>query len=158
MAKTCLIWLLAVIVAGAALAQESPKESPVFVIVPEASEVPLGSSIKIDIQIKNTTRREIDASIHVDADRGIAPAYGWDVRDSAGHVVPVKPRKNPWAGEVWFRKLAPGESLTDSANMSLLYDFDQPGKYTFQAFWRTSQQNPPLSSNRATVTVTKAKQ
>ena len=55
-------------------------------------------------------------------------------------------------GNVIFRTIRAGETLTQNLRVSALYDMRKPGKYTIQV-WRRDPQSD-IKSNIVTVTVT----
>jgi hypothetical protein len=104
-----------------------------------------GTPIKLDVTVKNISKKELNvwkASPQVD---GEAEAYAYvEVRDSAGNalsridgVTIVKNGKSYMRRKAWITRkgisVAPGKALQDFLLLSNLFDLTKPGSYIVSA-------------------------
>ena len=85
----------------------------------------------INVRLTNNSKQDIDASGGFSDLTGLDPNYVFDVRDSAGNLVPKRRYEHPElaTGHPVNRTIKPGDSLTEEQGVSRLYDMSRPGKY-----------------------------
>jgi len=118
--------------------------------------VEVGSNIEIDESITNTSHHPV----------GIEPfnGYGVHMKDVFGFSLemkdpggcPVKRRKDykPSPGSYFLPgPFMPRENRKGSNRLSTIYDFSQPGVYTFQAKLRNQKTGEVIESNIVAITV-----
>ncbi len=123
----------------------------------DASAVPAGSEITIQVQLRNNSKQIMDLSANINDLTGVDPNYQFDVRDDHGIPVPLRTYKHPElaTGHAIIRSLSPGETVEDSEPISRLFDMRRPGKYSIEVSRRISgeAQGATLKSNRIFITV-----
>jgi len=160
--------LLALSVLGAASGGVSMQVGPpAFDLTLSLSEtvIKAGSEARLRIVLRNTSPKELSitkANVEDEAET----QYAIDVRDSRGRPVALtkygrarlnRDPDNRFMISVVVCSLKPGETLTDVAVITKLYDLGRPGKYTI----RVAREVPVelgkgrVTSNPITITVTR---
>jgi hypothetical protein len=124
------------------------------------SEFRVGSKVWIAITQANTTNHTIDCSGL--ARNGIDTFYFYDVRDEDGNPAEklVRPHMGLDAGQPTWCSILAGGSHLDEEQISRIYKFDRPGRYTIQVSRfdpeiKDDQGNPlKVLSNTITITIT----
>jgi hypothetical protein len=157
---------LVVAASGGVFAQVAP---PPFSLTLSSSEkvIRVGSEARLEIVLKNTSIHEFSIATSNLKDRAESH-YLIDVRDSKGRPVP----DTEYAHTVWnlnskpttlfvfseiVDTLKPGETMTDVAVITKLYDLTRPGKYTIRVsrkIWKELGKGT-VKSNPITITVIK---
>jgi len=155
---------LAVVASGAVCAQVAP--SPFSLTLSSFVKViKAGSEARLEIVLKNTSNHEFSITKSNAEDRAESHYY-IDVRDSKGRPVPdteyahtvsnlnSKPTTQFVFSEV-VHTLNPGESLSDIAVITKLYDLSRPGEYTIIVSRKISRElgKGTVKSNPITITV-----
>jgi hypothetical protein len=134
----------------------------------ELNVVQAGAPVKVKVVTTNTSNQQIDFYVNPASDRA-----GWvfkvDVTDENGNAPPdtrlgrvfkYNEKKSPdsgvgtfLVGKGAFISLQPGESVTDVTDVSTLYDFSVPGKYSIQV-QRFTDNDVLVKANTVSVTIT----
>lgn len=130
--------------------------------------VQAGDAVNVKVVNKNISQQTLNLWIDSNADQ-IGWVYRVNVHDQNGATPPDtkfgrmfryneegSPNVGPGtflASSGGFHALQPGETLTDIIDVSRLYDFSQPGRYTIQVL-RYDANNIIVNSNPLTITVT----
>jgi hypothetical protein len=133
-----------------------------------ASAVPdvvqAGAPVKVTVITTNISSQQID--FYVNTSERAGWAYGVDVRDENGNTPPdtklgrtFKYQKSPNVGPGTFltmngafSSIQPGAATSDLIDVSTLYDFSLPGKYSIQ-MQRFGDHDVLVKSNTITVTI-----
>jgi hypothetical protein len=128
-----------------------------IVITAAQATVKVGSEVRVDIQVKNTS----DANIMLDS-LG-SPSYDMDVRDSKGQQAPETERmrkihapQDPSTrleGSFVVPILPPGQSIQHYLSVDKFYDMSKLGKYTIQLEGTDHFTKKSVKSNTITVTL-----
>jgi hypothetical protein len=145
---------------GFAFAQTAVAPQPFTITVTAATaSVAAGSPVSLTVILKNMSKEPLDDSGSWDDRTHLDPNFKFIVQDAQGRPVPKRIFKHPEfrTGSPLNRTLAPGESVTEEQEVSRLYDFSEPGKYTIQVAMRIPKElgSGMVASNSVTVTVTK---
>jgi hypothetical protein len=128
-----------------------------IVITAAQATVKVGSEVRVDVQLKNTSDVDI---VFGDLSRSI---YDMDVRNSKGEQAPETERMRKihtpeqtgarFEGSIISDKLEPGNTVEEYISVDKYYDMTKPGKYTIQ-FQRTDRlTKKTVKSNTITITV-----
>jgi hypothetical protein len=147
--------------------QAGPKVNASFSIVIAGAQEPVkvGSEVKVEIVLKNTSDHELT----IGKTNAVSQAefhYLVEVRDDQGRSAPdteygrrvfgreTKKRTILYWGEAYFT-LKPNQTLEDEAVASKLYDMSRPGKYLIQVSRVVPKElvGGVVKSNAVTVTV-----
>ncbi len=127
------------------------------------------SPIEVEVIVTNVSGQVFTYVKQAVADPG-GFDYKFDVRNEKGSTPPdtrfrraLKGREDtdyltpetPLQGSLVYRELQPDQTLTNTVNVSRLYDFKEPGKYTIRAKAFDNKSKTFVGSNSITVTVTK---
>lgn len=142
-----------------ALAAQTNPENPKFslTITADKPEVTLGADIVIGIKITNLSEKPLTFTFGHHG--GMPDGYQYDVRDEQGaavakvvHKNPLYPTKLPGSSIMGGGVIQPGKSIGEGAQISEVYQFGHPGKYSIQVS-REVPWSPVIYSNIITVTV-----
>lgn len=137
----------------------SPKQPFTIVLTSEQPSVKVGVGVWVNVNLTNTSNKEIDTSANINSLTQIDPNFVFDVRDAAGNPVPKKVYKHPELASgklIMGRFIKPKESLVEQQEVSRLYEMSSPGRYVIQVS-RPVSKNPNddiVKSNKLTITVT----
>jgi len=135
----------------------SGEQSFVITVSPDSQVARTGSDVVITVRFENRSRQELDFSANISDNTGVDPNYTYDVRDSRGNLVPrrVYPHPELATGHAVLRKVAPGESVSDTEPIGRLSDMSKPGKYSIQVLRHVpdGKRGQVVRSNKITVTV-----
>lgn len=148
--------VLALASSGTTLAQTPPTPTPLAIVIAASpTTVEAGAEVDISVTVKNMTNRDLDLSANISNLTGVDPNYIYEVRDAHGIPVRARAYSHPElaTGHAVFRKLGPGESLTETEPIGRLFDMRTPGKYVVQVSRRVPEGGTVVRSNTITVTV-----
>ncbi len=134
-------------------------QQPFSIVITTAQvTVKVGSEVRVDIQVKNSS----DANIMLDSPG--SPSYDMDVRDSKGEQAPetelmrkIHAPQDPSTrleGSFVVPILPRGQSVQQYLSVSKFYDISTAGKYTIQLQATDHLSKKSVKSNTITVIVT----
>lgn len=141
---------------------QTPQQPFAITISADKTEIEQGDPVDLRIVITNTSNQEVDCTG--------APSNGLDrnflyyVTFEDGKSAPLVVRRHPEIGEtgnIWPCTIKPTETAEAAGGrISVLYDFNQPGKYKIQVARHSSfdAESPLIKSNVVNVTVLPANQ
>jgi hypothetical protein len=150
------IVILALASLATVLAQTPSTPRPLAIVIAAApTRVEAGAEVDISVTLKNLTNRDMDLSANISNVTGVDPNYIYEVCDTRGNLVPKRRYSHPElaTGHAVFRKLGPGESLTETEPIGRLFDMSSPGKYVIQVSRRVPEAGVVVKSNKITVSV-----
>jgi hypothetical protein len=115
--------------------QTTPETQPFTIAAsPAALSVAVGAPVRVKVTLKNMSKHPLDDSGNWSELTYLDPNFQFGAWDAQGLPVPKKKYWHPELapGSQINRTLAPGESVTWDQEVSRVYDFSQPGKYTIQ--------------------------
>jgi hypothetical protein len=143
------------------------EQRPVFTmsISLKQTTVRPGSEVRIDIDLKNTSAREIQIWLA----RSGPPLYTFKVLDRTGKAAPLTPQWRAilsgkgehgqpariMTGSGWFARVDPGGTLHDVFVISSFVDLSQPDQYTIRLERTDPYTELLVESNTLTLTVAK---
>ena len=158
--------LLAIALAASSAMHSQASQAP-FILTLSSTKKVINTALeaRLEIVLRNTSDHEFSIT-KANTENQAETQYTIDVRDGRGHPVALSehgrirlnrsPTSRLTISEVVY-SVKPGETLTDVAVVTELYDLSQPGKYTI----RVSREIPrefgkgTVKSNPVTITVTK---
>lgn len=153
--KILVLAFLSTVTSVTGLVAQTSSEIPKFTLTLRAdnSVVTLGSDIEIGITITNIS--EDTLTLVFSRENNVESGYQYEVRDEQGAMASKVAEHNPPMGGVGSSTrgiLKPGDSIGSGTQISDVYQFDRPGKYTIQVS-RKEPGMPLVQSNIITVTV-----
>ena len=138
---------------GLAVSQQSSMPFKIEISA-ESSTIVAGDDVTIDVSLTNTSDQIVSEGAMYEGGIELDSTLRFEILDEHGNPVPKRhyPHEELRTGNVRFRDIKPGDTITQHQRVSTLYDMREPGKYTIQV-WR---RNPDydIKSNIVTVTVT----
>ena len=134
---------------------QAPNTAPFKIAIStDKTTVASGDDVVVDVNLTNTSNKDVEEGVMFKQGISLDSTLRFEVRDDRGKLVAKRtyPHEELRPGNINFRTIPAGQTLTQPQPVSVLYDMRKPGKYTIQV-WR---RNPDyeIKSNIVTVTVT----
>ena len=134
---------------------QQPNTAPFKITIStDRSTVVSGADVLVDVSLTNVSNRDVEEGVMYKQGINLDSTLRFEVRDEHGKLAPkrVYPHEELRPGNIVFRTIRAGQTLTQPQPVSAFYDMRKPGRYTIQV-WRRHPEFD-IKSDIVTITVT----